>query len=132
MLAFCTMSWFAAMFIIFIIFHFYSISAEYIEQTKQRINERGHDIPEEDKSVLEKLLAVDEKVAIMMANEMLMAGIDTVSVVGTVTINGLYKKNTRLQYGKHRGTQGTCRYLCRSHLIGYNLSDYHSNILLSY
>lgn len=58
----------------------YSISTKYIEQAKQRIKDRDHEVPDEDKSVLEKLLAVDEKVAIMMANEMLMAGIDTVSV----------------------------------------------------
>lgn len=50
----------------------------YIEKTRQRIKERGHDIPEEDKSIIEKLLAIDEKVAIMMANEMLLSGIDTV------------------------------------------------------
>lgn len=62
-------------------FLFYSISAKYIEEAKQRFEERGHDIPDEDKSVLEKLLAVDEKVAIAMANEMFMAGIDTVSKV---------------------------------------------------
>lgn len=51
----------------------------FIAQAKQRIKERGHDIPEEDKSVIEKLLAIDEKVAVVMANEMLMAGIDTVT-----------------------------------------------------
>ncbi|XP_026329292.1 cytochrome P450 CYP12A2-like isoform X2 [Hyposmocoma kahamanoa] len=64
----------------------WDISAKYIEQAKQRIKERGHNIPEEDKSVLEKLLAVDEKVAIMMANEMLMAGIDTVALATTVLL----------------------------------------------
>nr|QLI62186.1 cytochrome P450 37 [Streltzoviella insularis] len=56
------------------------LSSKYIEQAKKQINERGHVIPEEEKSVIEKLLAIDEKVAIMMANEMLMAGIDTVGV----------------------------------------------------
>lgn len=65
----------------FIMLLFFSISAMYIDQAKQRIKERGHDIPDEDKSVIEKLLAVDEKVAVMMANEMLMAGIDTVSIM---------------------------------------------------
>lgn len=66
----------------------------FIEQAEQRMKERGHDIPEEDKSVLEKLLAVDEKVAIMMANEMLLAGIDTVSIVT------LWKKYLINQKGK--------------------------------
>lgn len=45
-----------------------------------KINSRGHDVAEEDKSIIEKLLAIDEKVAIMMANEMLLAGIDTVNI----------------------------------------------------
>lgn len=47
-------------------------------EAKKRINNRGHDIPEEDKTIVEKLLTVDESVAIMMANEILLAGIDTV------------------------------------------------------
>lgn len=48
---------------------------------KKRIAERDHDIPEEDKSIIEKLVAIDERVAIMMGNEMLLAGIDTVSAM---------------------------------------------------
>lgn len=44
-----------------------------------KINARGHDVPDEDKSIIEKLFAIDEKVAVMMANEMLLAGIDTVN-----------------------------------------------------
>ncbi|XP_013145296.1 PREDICTED: probable cytochrome P450 12a5, mitochondrial isoform X1 [Papilio polytes] len=54
-------------------------SASYIKEAKQKIDDRGYDIPDEDKSIIEKLLAIDEKVAILMANEMLLAGIDTVS-----------------------------------------------------
>ncbi|XP_047503259.1 probable cytochrome P450 12a5, mitochondrial isoform X1 [Pieris napi] len=54
-------------------------SAFLIKEAKRQISERGQDIPEEDKSIIEKLLAVDEKVAIMMASEMLLAGIDTVA-----------------------------------------------------
>nr|QZP43549.1 cytochrome P450 monooxygenase CYP333A25 [Ephestia elutella] len=57
----------------------WEISSDYIEQAKKRINERGSDVPDEDKSIIEKLLAVDQTVAIMMGNEMLLAGIDTVS-----------------------------------------------------
>lgn len=52
----------------------------YINQAKKAINDRAYDIPEEDKSMIEKLLAIDPKVAIMMGNEMLLAGIDTVSI----------------------------------------------------
>ncbi|CAH2980876.1 unnamed protein product [Chilo suppressalis] len=61
----------------------WEVSEMYIEQAKKAINERGHGIPEEDQSILEKLLAIDEKVAVMMANEMLFAGIDTVSYAVT-------------------------------------------------
>ncbi|XP_038209615.1 cytochrome P450 CYP12A2-like [Zerene cesonia] len=57
----------------------WNTSAFFIKEAQRQINERGHDIPDEDKSIIEKLLAVDEKVAIMMASEMLLAGIDTVA-----------------------------------------------------
>ncbi|CAF4917575.1 unnamed protein product [Pieris macdunnoughi] len=57
----------------------WEISSVFIKEAKRQISERGHAIPEEDKSIIEKLLAVDEKVAIMMASEMLLAGIDTVA-----------------------------------------------------
>lgn len=55
------------------------VSKSYIDEAKKTIQKRDHDIPEEDRSIIEKLLAIDEKVATMMANEMLLAGIDTVS-----------------------------------------------------
>ncbi|KAM3965251.1 cytochrome P450 CYP12A2 [Aphomia sociella] len=61
----------------------WNASKMFIDQTKKQINDRGHDIPEEDKSILEKLLSIDEMVALMMANEMLMAGIDTVAFTTT-------------------------------------------------
>ncbi|XP_038209836.1 cytochrome P450 CYP12A2-like [Zerene cesonia] len=57
----------------------WNTSALFIKEAQRQINERGHDIPDEDKSIIEKLLAVDEKVAIMMASEMLLAGIDSVA-----------------------------------------------------
>ncbi|XP_073956280.1 cytochrome P450 CYP12A2-like isoform X2 [Choristoneura fumiferana] len=57
----------------------WDISKIYIDQAQNKIKERGHDVPEEDKSIIEKLIAIDERVAILMANEMLMAGIDTVA-----------------------------------------------------
>ncbi|XP_064292414.1 cytochrome P450 CYP12A2-like isoform X2 [Plodia interpunctella] len=61
----------------------WQLSSNYIVEAKKRINNRGHDIPEEDKTIVEKLLTVDESVAIMMANEILLAGIDTVSFTVT-------------------------------------------------
>lgn len=36
-------------------------------------------LPHEEKSVLEKLLEIDENVAVIMASDMLFAGVDTVS-----------------------------------------------------
>ncbi|XP_028171135.1 cytochrome P450 CYP12A2-like isoform X1 [Ostrinia furnacalis] len=63
----------------------WDVSEMYINQAKKQIRERGHDVPDEDQSILEKLLAIDERVAVMMANEMLLAGIDTVAF----TVTGL-------------------------------------------
>lgn len=66
----------------------------YINKAKQAINDRGHDVPEEDKSIIEKLLAIDEKVAVIMGNEMLLAGIDTVSRHELNSFNHLLLGNT--------------------------------------
>ncbi|KAJ8731410.1 hypothetical protein PYW07_004574 [Mythimna separata] len=57
----------------------WDISAMYIENARKSINERGYAIPEEEQSIVERLLNIDERVAVLMANEMLSAGIDTVS-----------------------------------------------------
>ncbi|XP_013186813.2 cytochrome P450 CYP12A2 isoform X1 [Amyelois transitella] len=57
----------------------WQISSQYVEEAEKRINERGYDVPEEEKTIVERLLAVDKTVAIMMATEMLLAGVDTVS-----------------------------------------------------
>ncbi|KAH9644855.1 hypothetical protein HF086_007943 [Spodoptera exigua] len=75
----------------------WEISTKYIEEARKRINERGYDIPEEEKSVVERLLAIDEKVAILMANEMLFAGIDTVSFVATSIIYNLARHPEKQQ-----------------------------------
>ncbi|XP_053609161.1 cytochrome P450 CYP12A2-like [Plodia interpunctella] len=64
----------------------WQISSDYITEAQKRINERGSAVPEEDKSIIEKLLAVDPTVAIMMGNEMLLAGIDTVSFTITTLL----------------------------------------------
>lgn len=64
----------------------WDVSKHYIDLAKKRITERQHDIPEEDKSILEKLFAIDEKVAIVMANEMLFAGIDTAAFTAVSVI----------------------------------------------
>lgn len=67
----------------------WDISTTFIENARKRINARGYDIPEEEKSIVERLLAIDERVAILMANEMLFAGIDTVSFTATSVIYNL-------------------------------------------
>ncbi|CAH0715572.1 unnamed protein product, partial [Brenthis ino] len=64
-------------------------SLKFIEEAKQKTKDRGHDVPEEDKSVVEKLLAIDQKVAVAMANEMLLAGIDTVAFTATCLLYNL-------------------------------------------
>ncbi|XP_049873861.1 cytochrome P450 CYP12A2-like isoform X2 [Pectinophora gossypiella] len=69
----------------------WEVSKVFIGEARKQITERGHDIPEEEKSIIEKLLAIDEKVAISMANEMLLAGIDTVAFA---TTNLLYRLGT--------------------------------------
>ncbi|KAJ0176637.1 hypothetical protein K1T71_007816 [Dendrolimus kikuchii] len=61
----------------------WEISTRYINEVRKSINERENEMLEEDKSIIEKLLAIDEKVAVMMANEMLLAGIDTVAFTTT-------------------------------------------------
>lgn len=64
----------------------WDISEKFIKEAKKNIGERKNVILEENKSVIERLLEVDEKVAVMMANEMLFAGIDTVafSIMGVL------------------------------------------------
>lgn len=61
----------------------WNISSKYINDARKIYDEREHEILDEDKSIIEKLLAIDEKVAVMMANEMLFAGIDTVAFTTT-------------------------------------------------
>ncbi|KAJ8722068.1 hypothetical protein PYW08_004470 [Mythimna loreyi] len=64
----------------------WDICSTYIEKAKTKIKERGHDIPDEEKSIVERLLAIDERVAVLMATEMLAAGIDTVSFTATTLL----------------------------------------------
>lgn len=54
-----------------------SILISYIDKSMAEIEKRGPNTHGEE-SVLEKLLKIDKKVAIIMALDMLMAGVDTV------------------------------------------------------
>ncbi|TDG46883.1 hypothetical protein AWZ03_006767 [Drosophila navojoa] len=58
------------------------VTSAYVNEALERLNaeaQRGIVRPENEQSVLEKLLKIDKKVAIVMAMDMLMAGVDTTS-----------------------------------------------------
>ncbi|XP_064549331.1 probable cytochrome P450 12a4, mitochondrial [Drosophila montana] len=58
------------------------VTLAYVNEALDRLNaeaQRGVVRPEREQSVLEKLLKIDKKVAIVMAMDMLMAGVDTTS-----------------------------------------------------
>lgn len=56
-----------------------SICRKFVDETLQNISERGE--MGEGKSVLEKLVKIDRKIAVIMAVDMLIAGVDTTSSV---------------------------------------------------
>lgn len=58
------------------------ITVKYITEVLKRLEEErkfSKNKPDSEKSILEKLLKVDKKIATVMAMDMLMAGVDTVS-----------------------------------------------------
>lgn len=59
------------------------ITSSYVNEAMERIEEdRKNGVaekPEHEKSVLEKLIKIDKRIAIVMAMDMLMAGVDTVN-----------------------------------------------------
>lgn len=57
--------------------YFFSLSKYFIENSIQQFQKRDKSESEE-KGILEKLLEIDEEVAIIMASDMLLAGVDTV------------------------------------------------------
>lgn len=62
------------------------VTLEYVNEAKERIDadaKKGIVKSESEQSVLEKLLKIDKKVATIMAMDMLMAGVDTVSKTQT-------------------------------------------------
>lgn len=54
------------------------MTMEYINEAIVKIDERKDKETDENKGVLESLLKVDKQTAIIMAIDMLMAGVDTV------------------------------------------------------
>ncbi|XP_061396029.1 probable cytochrome P450 12c1, mitochondrial [Musca vetustissima] len=57
------------------------ICSKFVDETLQRIEARGGGDHQEGKSVLEKLIKIDRRIAIIMAIDMLIAGVDTTSSV---------------------------------------------------
>lgn len=51
---------------------------KYVDRAVVRLDTKGKLGDESDRSVLEKLLMIDRRVAIVMAFDMLLAGVDTV------------------------------------------------------
>ncbi|CAK1578093.1 unnamed protein product [Parnassius mnemosyne] len=54
-----------------------NLNAEFIKKTVMRLKTENK--PDDEKSVLEKLIDVDEKVAVLIASDLLFAGVDTVA-----------------------------------------------------
>lgn len=66
------------------------VTLEYVNEAVERLDseaKRGIVKPPSEQSVLEKLLKIDKKVATIMAMDMLMAGVDTVSHTRSVPRN---------------------------------------------
>lgn len=66
------------------------VTLAYVNEAMERLSaeaERGIVRPEKEQSVLEKLLKIDKKVAMVMAMDMLMAGVDTVSLSSKTQMN---------------------------------------------
>lgn len=54
------------------------ITSGYVNEALERLQREPSDKPDHEKSVLEKLLKTNEQIAIVMAIDMLIAGVDTV------------------------------------------------------
>ncbi|XP_050455335.1 probable cytochrome P450 12b2, mitochondrial isoform X2 [Cataglyphis hispanica] len=57
---------------------FNEICSKYIERAKEKLREMTNNIDPQNHSILEKLLHIDEKTAHVMAQDMIMGGIDTI------------------------------------------------------
>ncbi|XP_023033142.1 cytochrome P450 CYP12A2 [Drosophila willistoni] len=67
------------------------VTSYYVNEALTRLEQNPTIKPEHEKSVLEKLIKIDKKVATVMAMDMLMAGVDTTSSVMTGILLSLSK-----------------------------------------
>lgn len=57
---------------------------KYVDQAVVRLDNSSGNADAQDCSILEKLLKIDRRIAIVMAFDMLLAGVDTVSAIGVI------------------------------------------------
>jgi len=55
------------------------ITMDYVDEAMHKIETRGEDKPEAEQGVLEKMLKIDKKAAVIVSSDMLLSGIDTTS-----------------------------------------------------
>lgn len=60
------------------------VTVGYVNEAIERLEREPFNKPEHEKSVLEKLLKIDKKIATVMAMDMLMAGVDTVRIFASL------------------------------------------------
>lgn len=60
--------------------YYFSITRSLVLIAKDELSQRGHSA-DDKKGVLEKLLEVDEKIALIMAGDLLFTGVDTVKLI---------------------------------------------------
>lgn len=59
-------------------FHFLSLSKKHVDRALERLAKETNKNDDHEESVLQKILQVDKDYAVVMALDMLLAGIDTV------------------------------------------------------
>lgn len=78
--------WFAQVFnfiVAIVQYEFYSRLSKYFVSRAVKDIERNRNVNSNEKSVLEKLLEIDEDIAVVMASDMLFGGVDAVTIFHT-------------------------------------------------
>lgn len=81
----------------------FSISLKRVDEAMERLKKSENQKSDREASVLEKLLKIDRKVAVVMAMDMLLAGVDTVSIFVIVIAKAFFLIfiNLDLAYNSH-------------------------------